>query len=508
MTKKILFNPQETLLKGIKTLSDAVGSTLGPLGNNVALDKSWGVPNVIHDGVLVAREIEVEDPFENIGVKLVKEAASKTNDLSGDGTTTSTILAYELVKLGFASKSNPMKLRKGMKIACEKLVKNIKAKSIPVKDLKQVASISAQDEQIGELIAQAFNKVGKDGVITTEEGKGTEISVEYKEGMQFDKGYASAYFVTNTEKMEAEITNCHVLIINDNLLSLEKLAPFLEKFVRTSKNLLIIANEIEGEALASLVLNKIRGNLNVLAVKSPGFGERRTMELEDIAILTQANVISSELGKKIEDIEMEDLGFVKKVITTQNDTTLIGAEGDTTEQIAKIRKQIELTNSDFDREKYQERLAKLTTGVAVINVGATTEPELIEKKERVTDAIAATRASLEEGILPGGAISYIQLWEDIEAVGETKEGIELVKSAIQKPFRVLMENSGLEATPPTKFGIGIDVMDGKEKDMVKEGIIDPAKVLRTALENAVSVASVILTTKVLVADIPNKDEMK
>lgn len=514
MSKQLIYNKAArlALLSGIKTLAYSVGATLGPLGNNVAIDKSWGAPNVIHDGVTVAKEIELEDPFENMGAQLVKEAASKTNDVAGDGTTTATILAYGMIKRGFdliEGGANPMRLRKGMKEASEKLVAEIKKLSKPViddKEVEQIAQISAQDEQIGALIAKAVKQTGKDGVITIEEGNSTDITLDFREGMEFDKGYASAYFVTDREKMIAEIENPYILITDRKIVSLDEIVETLNKLVRSIKSLVIIADEIEGEALATLVVNNLRGNMKILAIKAPGFGDRRKAMLEDIAILTGGKMISGDLGEKLENIEISDLGRADKVKSDQDKTIVVNGKGtNLNERIEQIRSQISATTSDFDREKLQERLAKLINGVAVINIGAFTELEMREKKERVIDAVAATKAALEEGILPGGATTYPSLKIDTKLTGEEKQGFDLVVDSLNEPLRTLLENAGIQQMPESKFGWGIDVTDGIYKNMIEAGIIDPTKVSRSAIENSVSVASTVLTTMVLIANVKKED---
>jgi chaperonin GroEL len=498
-----------------------VAATLGPKGRNVAIDKKYGAPTVVHDGVTVAKEIELEDPFENMGAQLLKEAASKTNDVAGDGTTTSTILAQAIVSEGLkniTAGSNPMILRKGIEKAVEALVKELQgmSKKLTAEESSQVATISAQDERIGKLIAEALAKVGKDGVITVEEGRTLEMSVDYKEGMEFDKGYISAYFVTDTDKMEANIEDPYILITDKKISSAADIVPFLEKFVQVSRSLVIIADEVEGEALALLVVNKLKGTFQVLAVGAPGFGDRRKAMLADIAILTGGTVISEDTGRKLDSVEIEDLGRAGRVISTKDLTLIVDGKGSKKEieaRINQIRKELEGTDSEFDREKLQERLAKLTGGVAVINVGAATEIEMKEKKERVIDAVAATKAAIEEGIVPGGEVALIRaakVLDKLTAEGDEKVGVEIVKRAILKPFEKLMENSGLNAgmmlkdvlSATTTFGV--DVADGKVKDLIKAGIIDPVKVTRSALQNASSVAIMVMTTNVLICDVPEK----
>ena len=529
MAKILKFDSQarEALLKGINTLTDAVATTLGPKGRNVALDKKWGAPSVVHDGVTVAKEIELEDPFENMGASLVKEAASKTNDVSGDGTTTATILAQAIVAEGLKNISagaNPMVLQKGIKKIMRSLfaaLDSISKKITTPEEIAQVATISAGDEQIGQMISEAISKLGKDGVITVEEGKTLETAVDYKEGMEFDKGFVSPYFVTDTDKMEAIIDGgVSILITDKKISSASDLVPFLEKIVEKTKTLVIIADDIEGDALALLIVNKLRGAINVLAVKAPGFGDNRKAMLEDIAILTGGKVISEELGTKFEEVEFEDLGRAIKVISTKETTLIVDGQGKKpaiSARIVQIKKEIETTDSEFDKEKLQERLAKLTGGVAVINVGAATEVEMKEKKERVLDAVAATKAAIEAGIVPGGEIALLRAraraektLDKIVSNNEERAGAQLVLRAVEQPFNKLMENAGMNPgmelakviDKPEDYGI--DVIDGEVKNLVSVGIIDPVKVTRTALENAVSVAIMIMTTHVLVTDAPEK----
>ena len=523
MAKILKFNQEarEKLLKGINTLTDAVATTLGPKGRNVALDKKWGAPNVVHDGVTVAKEIDLEDPFENMGAQLIKEAASKTNDVAGDGTTTATILAQAMVSEGLKNiqaGANPMILKHGMEKAVTALVEELKKMSkkiVAQEEIAQVATIAASDSQIGNLIAEALQKVGKDGVVTVEEGKTMDMTVDYKEGMEFDKGFVSPYFVTDTDKMESSIEDVYILITDKKISSASDLVPFLEKFVNASKNLVIIADEVEGEALALLVVNKLRGTINVLAVKAPGFGDRRKEMLEDIAILTGGTVISEDTGVKFESVEVDQLGRAGRV-TSDKDNTLIvdgkGAKGRIEARIAQIRRELETTDSEFDKEKLQERLAKLTGGVAVVNVGAATEIELKEKKERVIDAVAATKAAIEEGIVAGGEVALLRAAKALDNVvvdgPEEKVGVEIVRRALEQPFRQLVKNAGMDdgialsKVVEATGNMGIDVLDGTVKDLVKAGIIDPVKVTRSALQNAASVAIMIMTTHVLISDKP------
>ena len=517
---KFSSDAREKLLKGINTLTDAVATTLGPKGRNVALDRKWGAPSVVHDGVTVAKEIDLEDPFENMGAQLIKEAASKTNDVAGDGTTTATVLAQAMISEGLKNiqaGANPMILKKGIEKAVSALVEELRKMSKKLstqEETAQVATIAASDEQIGKLIAESLQKVGKDGVVTVEEGKGLVMSVDYKEGMEFDKGFVSPYFVTDTDKMEASIDEPHILITDKKISSAQDLVPFLEKFVEVSKSLVIIADEVEGEALALLVVNKLRGTFNILAVKAPGFGDRRKEMLEDIATLTGGQVISEDTGKKFESVEITELGRAGRV-TSDKDNSLIvdgkGARAKIEARIAQIRRELSTTDSEFDKEKLEERLAKLTGGVAVINVGAATEIELKEKKERVIDAVAATKAAIEEGIVPGGEVSLLRAAKALDALavsGEEKVGVEIVRKALEKPFRMLVKNAGMDdgialaKIMDTSGNMGIDVLDGIMKDLVKAGIIDPVKVTRSALQNAASVAIMVMTTEVLISDKP------
>ncbi len=523
MAKILKFDAEarEKLLKGIDTLTEAVASTLGPKGRNVAIDKKWGAPNVVHDGVTVAKEIELEDPFENMGAQLIKEAASKTNDVAGDGTTTSTILTRAIVSEGLKNiqaGSNPMILRQGMEKATDALVEELKKMSKKLttnEEITQVATISAQNEEIGQTISEAIAKVGKDGVITVEEGKTTEMSVDYKEGMEFDKGYASPYFVTDTERMESSIEDAHILITDKKISQASDLVEFLNKFVSVSRNLVIIADDIEGEALALLIVNKLKGVINVLAVQAPGFGDRRKAMLEDIAVLTGGTVVSEETGKKLDAVEISDLGRAGRVTSTKDSTVIVdgkGAKSQIQARIAHIRSELAKSDSEFDKEKFQERLAKLTGGVAVINVGAATEVEMKEKKERVIDAVAATKAAIEEGIVPGGEIALIRAAKVLDKiVSDNQEvllGVNIVKQSLDKPFRRLVQNAGMDdgvalaKVLEAKGDEGINVATGELADLVKAGIIDPVKVTRSALQNAISVAVMVMTTQVLITDKP------
>ncbi len=534
MAKQIVYgaDARKKLLDGVDKLSKAVATTLGPKGRNVALDKKWGAPNVIHDGVTVAKEVELEDVFENMGAQLVKEAASKTADVAGDGTTTATVLASAIVSQGIkmiTAGANPMVMRAGLIKGSEYVVSELKkmAKTITLKDAANVATISAGDAELGNLIAEALKKVGgKDGVVTVEEGKSLVTTVDHKEGMEFDRGFASPYFATDADKMVAEVEDPYILITDKKISAVADLLPFLEKLVKLSKNLVIIADEVDGEALATLVVNKLRGTFNALVVKAPGFGDRRKAMLEDIAILTGGTVISEDLGKKMENVGVDDCGRAEKVKSDKENTSIIGGKGDKASilaRVSQIKKEIETTTSDFDKEKLQERLAKLSGGVAVINVGAATEVELKDKKERVNDAVAATKAALEEGIVPGGAVALLDISQkmdarNLEKTNASKDevfGFELVKAALESPFSKLMENAGLnpgeliaKAREVSAKGFGFDVLKTESTqtaqtiDMIKAGIIDPLKVVRTAVENAVSVATMVLTTEALIADKP------
>lgn len=528
MAKQLKFSEdaRQALIRGVNILAKAVVTTLGPKGRNVAIDKKWGAPNVIHDGVSVAKEIELSDPFENMGAQLVKEAASKTNDVAGDGTTTSTLLTQAIVNIGFknvTAGANPMQLKTGMEKALDSVVLELKkmAKTVKDADVAKVATISAQDEKIGALIAEALTKVGKDGVVTVEEGKGLTMEIEYKEGMEFDKGYASAYFVTNAERMEAEIADPYILITDKKISAIADLLPFLEGFVKVSKNLVIIGDDIDAEALATLVVNKLRGTLNVLAVKAPGFGDRRKEMLEDIAILTGGTVISEDTGRKLDNVTVQDCGRADKVWADKEATRIIGGKGAGTTvkaRIAQIRTAIDDTTSDFDREKFQERLAKLAGGVAVINVGAATEIELKDKKERVNDAVAATKAALEEGIVPGGGVAVLKARGLLLKLKETltnadeKTGVEILYKALGEPIRMIAENAGADSgwvlkTVEENKGsadFGFNAMTMQFGSMIAAGVIDPVKVTRSAVQNAVSVGMMILTTEALITDIPEK----
>jgi chaperonin GroEL len=527
LAKQIIFGEEvrRSLKKGIDTLADAVKVTLGPKGHAVALDKKWGAPSVIDDGVTIAKDIELPDPFENMGVQLVKEAATKTNDACGDGTTTSTVLAHAMITEGFknvAAGAEAMALKKGIEKATEAIIEGLKKASTEVKgkeQIAQVATITAVDKKIGDLIAEVMEKVGKDGVITVEESKGIAYETDYVEGMQFDRGYISPYFITNAEKMETVLEDPYILITDKKISAVSDLLPALEKILQVSKNLLIVAEDIEGEALATLVVNKLRGTLNVLAVKAPGFGDRRKAMLEDMAILTGGKVISEEVGRKLDSVTVEDLGRARRVVADKDKTTVIEGKGSDEAikgRIKQIKAQIEETTSDFDREKLQERQAKLVGGVAVIKVGAATEVELKEKKHRVEDALSATRAAVEEGILPGGGVALINtlpVLEKLAVTGDEATGVSIVRKAVEEPIRYIAENAGfdgsviVDAVKKSPKGVGFDAESGEFVNMVDKGIIDPTKVVRSALQNAASIASMVLITDSLVTDIPEKEKM-
>lgn len=516
---------RQSLVLGVNTLAKAVITTLGPKGRNVALDKKWGAPAVVHDGVSVAKEIELPDPFANMGAQLVKQAAEKTNDAAGDGTTTATALAQAIVNQGMkniTSGANPMSVKRGIDKGVEVVTQEIKKMSKPLKsqeEIAQVATISAGDEEIGKKIAEALEKVGRDGVVTVEEGKGLTIDIEYKDGMEFDKGYASAYFVTIPDKMEAEIDSPYILITDKKITSIQDLLPFLENFIKVSKNLVIIADDLEGEALATLVVNKLRGSFNVLAVKAPGFGDRRKASLEDIAVLTGGSVISEDTGRTFEGVKIEDLGRADKVWADKDNCRIIGGKGDQKtlqSRIKQLKEEISHTTSDFDREKLEERLAKLSGGVAVISVGAATEVELNDRKERVKDAVGATKAAVEEGIVPGGEVTLIRAAKALESLkleNDEKVGLDILRYALEQPFRWLLKNAGMDdgyylklVTDSKDADFGINVATGETGSMTKFGIIDPAKVTRSALQNAASVGTMILTTEALVTELPKKEE--
>ncbi len=532
MAKQIEFNEQarRSLKKGIDILADAVKTTLGPKGRNVALDKKFGAPTVTHDGVTVAKEIQLEEPFENMGAQLLKEAATRTNDVAGDGTTTATVLAQAVVTEGLrnlAAGANPMLLKAGIDKGTQAVVDYIRSIAIPVEDRKeiaQVATISAADDQIGNLIADVMERVGKDGVITVEESRGINFETEYVEGMQIDKGYISAYFVTNPEKMEATIENPYILITDKKISAVQDILPVIEKMVQQGKReIVIIAEDVDGEALATLVVNKLRGILNVLAVKAPGFGDRRKEMLRDIAALTGGELISEEMGRRLENATLADLGSARLVTSTKDATTIVEGKGESPDIQARIRQikaQIEETTSDYDREKLQERLAKLSGGVAVIKVGAGTEVELKYRKTRVEDAVSATRAAIEEGIVPGGGVALLdatQALNNLNLSGDAATGVSILRRALEEPLRQLAINAGRDGSVIVE-GVrraqkendsshyGFNVLDDKYEDMVEAGIIDPAKVTRSALQNASSIAAMILTTEALISDIPEKEK--
>lgn len=529
MAKQIIYAEEaRTKLKaGVDKLANAVATTLGPKGRNVALDKKWGAPNVVHDGVTVAKEIELEDPFENMGASLVKEAASKTSDVAGDGTTTSVVLAQAMVEEGLkniTAGANPMILKRGVEKATDAIVAQLKTMAKKVADpseIEKIATISAADPAIGKLIAEALSKVGQDGVVTVEEGKGLELSVDYKEGMEFDRGFVSAYFVTDPDKMQAIVEDAHMLITDQKVSSLSDLLQFLENFVKISKDLVIIADEVEGEALATLVVNKLRGTFNVLSVKAPGFGDRRKEMLEDIAVLTGGTVISEDMGRKLESVTVDDLGRADRIVSDKDNTIIIGGRGTKAAldaRIKQIRNELATTESDFDKEKLEERLAKLSGGVAVINVGAATEVELKEKKERVDDAVHATKAAVEEGYVVGGGVAFLRagrvLEKMIQTTTDTDEriGMEIVRDALEQPLKKIAENAGIDSGWVVKEvqkaigNIGLNALTGKFEDLTVAGVIDPLKVSRTALQNAASVAMMILTTESLITDTPQKEK--
>jgi len=530
MPKQLHFNEEarRSLKRGVDVIAEAVKTTLGPRGRNVAIDKKFGSPTVTHDGVTVAKEIELKDPFENMGVQLLKEAATKTNDVAGDGTTTATVLAQAIVNEGLkvvAAGANPMLLKRGLDRGTEAVVASIRAAARPVRDRADIANIasnSAADTEIGDLIAEVMEKVGKDGVITVEESKGVAFEKEYTEGMQIDRGYISPYFVTNSERMEAELDEPYILITDKKISAINDILPVLEKTLQVTKNLVIIAEDVDGEALATLVVNKLRGTINALAIKAPGFGDRRKAMLQDIAILTGGTVISEEIGRKLDSATIEDLGRARRVSATKDDTTFIEGRGDEAAirgRIEQIRAQTDVTTSDFDREKLQERLAKLAGGVAVIKVGAATEPELKERKHRVEDALSATRAAVEEGIVPGGGVALINAISSLDNVQVKHEdervGIQILRRALEEPLRILARNAGEDGaviidavrrkhkeTGDTTFGY--NVLTGEFGSMMEQGITDPAKVTRSAVQNAASIAGMILTTEALITDVPEE----
>jgi len=524
-SKKILFGleARQKLSSGLDTLADAVKVTLGPRGRNVAYESKFGSPKVTKDGVSVAKEVDLADPLENMGAQMVREVASKTADVAGDGTTTATVLTQAIFREGnkyVTAGANPMELKRGIEKAVEATVADIKKQAKDIsdkKEIEQVATISANwDEQIGSQIAQAMERVGRDGVITVEEAKGMESELEVVEGMQFDRGYLSPYFATDPEKMEASLSDPYILIYEKKISSMKSLLPILEQVAKSGKPMLIIAEDVEGEALATLVVNKLRGILNVVAVKAPGFGDRRKAMLEDIAVLTGGKMISEELGIKLENINLQDLGSANKVAVTKDTTTIIGGRGSDDAikgRIAQIKTQIENTTSDYDREKLQERLAKIAGGVAVIKVGAMTETEMKEKKDRIDDALSATRAAIEEGIVPGGGTALLRAQSVIDNLSLAEDeqlGAHIIRRALEEPMRTIASNAGFEASVVAetvrkeKGSFGFDAKTGKYVDMIKEGIIDPAKVVRTALQNAASIASLMLTTEAIMAEIPEE----
>ena len=531
MAKQLVFDEEarRALKRGIDTLAVAVKTTLGPKGRNVALDKKFGAPSVTHDGVTVAKEIQLEDPFENMGAQLLKEAATRTNDVAGDGTTTATVLAQAIVNEGLknlAAGANPMQLKLGIDKGTEAIVEYIRRQAVPVqtkKDIAQIASISAADEQIGELIAEVMDRVGKDGVITVEESRGINFEVEYVEGMQIDKGYISPYFVTNTEKMEASLENPYILITDKKISAVQDILPIIEKIVQQGRReIVIIAEDVDGEALATLVVNKLRGILNVLAVKAPGFGDRRKEMLRDIAVLTGGQVISEEMGRRLDNATLADLGSARLVTSHKDDTTIVEGRGDPAEIQARIRQikaQIDATTSDYDREKLQERLAKLAGGVAVIKVGAGTEVELKYRQTRVEDALSATRAGVEEGMVPGGGVALINTivaLDELNLSGDAATGVAILRRALEEPLRQLAINAGKDGSVVVE-GVrraqkehnnphyGYNVLRDEYGDMFEYGIADPAKVTRSALQNAASIGAMILTTEVLITDLPEKE---
>ncbi len=533
MAKQLIFKDEarRKLQAGVDKVANAVSTTLGPKGRNVALDKKFGAPTVTHDGVTVAKEIELEDPYENMGAQLLKEAATKTNDIAGDGTTTATVLAQAIVTEGLknvAAGANPMLLKKGIMAAAAEIAKNIREQATPIdtkEEIASVASVSAQDTEIGNLIAEVMDKVGKDGVVTVEESRGLEFETEYVEGMQFDRGYISPYFITAPDSMEAIINEPYVLIYEKKISAAQDIVPMLEKLMQIGKReLVIISEDVDGEALATLVLNKLRGILNVLAIKAPGFGDRRKAMLRDIAVLTGGTVISEETGRKLETVTIQDLGRAGKVISSKDNTTVVDGAGDEAAihgRIKEIRAEIDASTSDYDREKLQERLAKLSGGVAIIRVGAATETELKEKKHRVEDALSATRAAVEEGIVPGGGVALVNAVSALDKIKFAHEdentGVTIVRRALEVPMRKIASNAGEDGAviienvrraqkAKKNHRIGYDVMSGQYVDMVEAGIPDPAKVTRGAVENAASIAAMILTTEALITDVPEKDK--
>ncbi len=533
MAKQLVFSEEarRSLKRGIDILASAVATTLGPKGRNVALDKKFGAPTITHDGVTVAKEIELEEPYENMGAQLLKEAATKTNDIAGDGTTTATVLAHTIITEGLknvAAGANPMLIKRGIEAASEAVADALRNMAIDIKtkeEIASVAAISAQDREIGELIAEVMDKVGKDGVITVEESKGLAFETEYVEGMQIDRGYISPYFVTDPDRMEAVLNEPYLLVTDKKISAATDIVPVLEKLVQVGKReLLVIAEDVDGEALATLVLNKLRGMLNCLAVKAPGFGDRRKAMLGDIATLTGATVLTEEMGRKLDTATVQDLGRADKIISTKEDTTIVGGAGDESQiqgRINQIRAEIDVSTSDYDKEKLQERLAKLAGGVAIIRVGAATEVELKEKKHRVEDALSATRAAVEEGIVPGGGVALINAVSSLDEIKmdqpDAQTGVTIVRRALEEPMRGIARNAGMDGAvviesvrrQQVEKGdqyLGYDVIDNEYCNMVEKGIIDPAKVTRSAVENAASIAAMILTTEALITDIPEPEK--
>ncbi len=531
MAKQLVFkeDARRKLQSGVDKVANAVSTTLGPKGRNVALDKKFGAPTVTHDGVTVAKEIELEDPYENMGAQLLKEAATKTNDIAGDGTTTATVLAQAIVSEGLknvAAGANPMLLKRGIIHAADIVAGNILDQSTPIEtrdEIANVASVSAQDQEIGDLIAEVMDKVGKDGVVTVEESRGLEFETEYVEGMQFDRGYISPYFVSNSETMESSIEEPYILIHDKKVSAAQDIIPILEKLHQIGKReLVIIAEDVDGEALATMVVNKLRGAINVLGVKAPGFGDRRKAMLRDIAVLTGGTVISEETGRKLDSVTVQDLGRAAKVVSTKDDTVIVdgaGEEGAIAGRIEEIRREIDASSSDYDREKLQERLAKLSGGVAVIRVGAATETELKEKKHRVEDALSATRAAVEEGIVPGGGVALINAMSSLDGVsmdlGDENTGVTIMRRALEMPMRKIAANAGEDGAviiqnvrraqdDDSNHRVGFNVMNGEYGDMIDAGIPDPAKVTRGAIENSASIAAMILTTEALITDVPEE----
>jgi chaperonin GroEL len=533
MAKQLVFSEdaRRKLKRGIDTVATAVSTTLGPKGRNVAIDKKWGAPTITHDGVSVAKEIELEDPYENMGAQLFKEAAIKTNDIAGDGTTTATVLAQHMVHEGLknvAAGANPMQLKLGIEAATAALASEIRNMAVEIDsfdEIASVASISAQDPEIGRLIAEVMDKVGKDGVITVEESRALEFETEYVEGMQFDRGYISPYFITDSDTMESVVEDAYILIHDKKISSAQDMVPILEKLVQIGKkNLIVIAEDIDGEALATLVLNKLRGMINALAIKAPGFGDRRKAMLQDIAVLTGGQVITEEMGRQLDSVQISDLGRAAKVVSTKDETTIVDGQGDESQingRVEQIKIEIDRSTSDYDREKLQERLAKLAGGVAVIRVGAATEVELKEKKHRVEDALSATRAAVEEGIVSGGGVALINALPALDnvevAAGDPSTGVGILRQALEAPMRKIAENAGKNGDviiqnvrraqdERSDQYIGYNVLSGDYENMISAGIIDPAKVTRGALENAASIAAMILTTEALITDIPEEEK--